>query len=513
MKMKKFTADSYYEALLLAQQEFGEDVEIITSRTFDSPIWGGLGSHEMVEVTAAAPSQRDEETLRRAPKRPVETEELAIVPPRPSVSQQQAPGKAVPAASGPSAGRNGVGAAAQDTGFPESSAAVPSPTTLDPGVYSPFGRRELRNVHGIRTMQEGIHEPRPQRLSSEQLEEQKVKSLLQALAEHKTRDRAMECGAESSQQPQTASSRYPAEPFQDSSVRCLEEKLNMLQTMLQQVLASSNRIPVPSETLPKGLSEIQQRFRQAETPEEVVEDIIGFISRTIPQRQNCTPILARQQALAWLQQEIHFSPKPTFDVHHGPKVFVFLGPTGVGKTTTIAKLAASFALDVAYRKSVALFTLDTFRIGAANQLAQYAQIIGTEMEIIYSSDDVPPALQRHQDKDIIFVDTAGRCPKNKEDLAELKSFIHLFPEAETFLTLSATTRYSDLLENIDCFGDVGFDHLIFTKVDETSSVGPLLGLLARTPYPLAYITHGQNVPDDFQAAHPDFFASHLFPAA
>jgi flagellar biosynthesis protein FlhF len=193
-----------------------------------------------------------------------------------------------------------------------------------------------------------------------------------------------------------------------------------------------------------------------------------------------------------------------------PSTLILLGPTGVGKTTTIAKLAANYAFNLENRKKVALFTLDTYRIGAPAQLHQYAEIIEAKLEVLFESGDIVEARKRHVEKDVILVDTAGRCQKNADELRELKDLLSHFPDSKRYLVLSATTKFSDMQENVKRFGEVGFDQLIFTKVDETNSLGPLIALLYSSQKPLAYLTNGQNVPADFLEGSVSFFLDKIF---
>ncbi|NLC77868.1 MAG: flagellar biosynthesis protein FlhF [Clostridia bacterium] len=187
------------------------------------------------------------------------------------------------------------------------------------------------------------------------------------------------------------------------------------------------------------------------------------------------------------------------------KVYCFVGPTGVGKTTTLAKLAAHAA--VYHGRQTAVITADTYRIGAVDQLRTYADILNVPLEVVMTPSEMKEALRKHQDKDAIFVDTAGRPSCNKEQLAELKEMLAVIPEKTTFLVLSCTTKSSDLLKIAQDFRVAGYHQLIFTKADETSSLGSILSLASQTGCPVAYVTVGQNVPDDIMVAEPEQLAT------
>lgn len=176
------------------------------------------------------------------------------------------------------------------------------------------------------------------------------------------------------------------------------------------------------------------------------------------------------------------------------KVVVLVGPTGVGKTTTMAKLAAHFSL-VENRK-VALITADTYRIAAVDQLKTYAEIINIPLDVIVNPQECRSTLAVHSDKDIVLIDTAGRSPYNKEQVEELKKLIKASSPCETHLVLSSATALPDTLKAIEAFGRDNINSLLFTKIDEASGLGRLVSILIKTGLPMSYVTNGQNVPQD-----------------
>lgn len=181
-----------------------------------------------------------------------------------------------------------------------------------------------------------------------------------------------------------------------------------------------------------------------------------------------------------------------------PTVVALVGPTGVGKTTTIAKLAANFALFEG--KSVGLITIDTYRIAAVEQLKTYSEIINLPIEVVYTAADLKRAFQKLMDKQLILIDTAGRSQKNKQQIRELKHFFNGRPLNETHLVLSANTKLEDLLETADAFKELGVNRLIFTKLDETNSLSNVIEVAQRLRIPLSYVTTGQSVPEDIEVA-------------
>ena len=183
--------------------------------------------------------------------------------------------------------------------------------------------------------------------------------------------------------------------------------------------------------------------------------------------------------------------------HDGPMAEIFIGPTGVGKTTTIAKLASD--LCVTQHKKVALLTVDTYRIAAAEQLRTYASILEIPFRVIYSVEEMKQAAEDFRDYDYLMVDTAGHSLHNDELKQSVESFIRVLEEemdCENYLVLSATTKYRDLIEIADVYSEMVAYKLIFTKMDETGAKGNLYNIRMHTGSPIAYITNGQNVPDD-----------------
>jgi len=182
----------------------------------------------------------------------------------------------------------------------------------------------------------------------------------------------------------------------------------------------------------------------------------------------------------------------------GTKIWAFIGPTGVGKTTTLAKLAAHFSLR--FNKKTTLITLDTFRIGAIDQLKTYARILRLPLEIATGREELEEIIQRNHHQDLLLIDTAGRNPYQPGPLEELKYFLAVDPRVENHLVLSATTKDFDLAQIVQRFSVFPIRSYIFTKIDETEEYTSLFNQLLRYKRPLSYLTHGQKVPEDIELA-------------
>jgi flagellar biosynthesis protein FlhF len=178
--------------------------------------------------------------------------------------------------------------------------------------------------------------------------------------------------------------------------------------------------------------------------------------------------------------------------------WALVGPTGVGKTTTLAKLAARFALTEG--RSVGLITVDTYRLAATEQLEAYARLMGLPLSVAFNRDELRQALREYQDKEVILLDTAGRSQNHLLNMNELKMLLREVDGLERYLVLSATTKDQDLAAACRRFSEVGLAGLIFTKLDETESYGALLNQVLRFRLPVAYLTAGQRVPEDIEPA-------------
>lgn len=182
----------------------------------------------------------------------------------------------------------------------------------------------------------------------------------------------------------------------------------------------------------------------------------------------------------------------------GRKIWAFVGPTGVGKTTTLAKLAAYFRLRL--QKKIALITLDTVRIGALDQIKTYARILQVPVEIAPNGEALKRAIARHGQQDLLLIDTAGRNPFNPEQMEELKAALSVDDRLENHLVLSATTKDCDLGEIVERFRALPIGSYLFTKIDETREYASLFNQVWRFKKPLSYLANGQKVPDDLEPA-------------
>ena len=516
---EKLLGETFFEANLKAENKYGKgNFEVLTSKRVKHPIYLGLGTKELVELTIGILDHKvPVRTPTGAPSRPLPSVEISA--PRTIFSSPAGNESPTVRTTAPASTALPPRTATSTVSTADNQMSRP----YTPGIKAYTSQKsvhDMRPVHGLRSIQEGDEDPRPQKVNDAGLEPHQIQDLLSeilAVKDERYRREKMLPKPEN----RTRNKVVQHEPASDSSpaemrdiVTAMELRVNQIFTMLQNLNRESGEVlerKLPD--LPQGLFEVKKNLLAMETPPEIADQVIFDLKDYLPSSALRYPEEAIRATCSWFEKKLRFSPEIEFKRKSGPTIVVLIGPTGVGKTTTIAKLAASYGLSQTHQRSIALFTLDTFRIGAANQLQQFADIIGADMEILYKPEDIDSALPRHQDKDLIIVDTAGRCQKDTEELCELNCFIEKLPSALKYLVLSANTKYSDMIDTIRCFGRVGFEHLIFTKIDETNTFGPLLAVLFKTGKSLAYITNGQKVPEDFRKASFDFFNSRLFPDA
>ena len=273
------------------------------------------------------------------------------------------------------------------------------------------------------------------------------------------------------------------------------DEIGEIKNMLSKVY-DAVKIDYESNRLSEISKTILERLEKNEVDKVIINDLKEDIIEQLTIEEQQDEVLVRDTIFDILNKYVK-DPKP-YDNNKSKKVVVFIGPTGVGKTTTLAKLAANMVLND--KQKVGLITSDTYRIAAVEQLKTYSEIIGAPLSIIYSPAEIVGAVKNYADKDIILLDTAGRSHKDQTQLTELKSLLKSNIDFETYLVLSATTKFSDCIEIIKSYSFLDDFKLLFTKLDETSSYGIILNIAYITKKPIAYLTTGQSVPDDIEIA-------------
>ena len=303
-------------------------------------------------------------------------------------------------------------------------------------------------------------------------------------------------------QPEELPEQRPQPPQASSSA--LEERLDSLQSLLEDRISAEKKnqedgIGGANDQAQEGFSFVKMLYQTLldnEVDEKYANQILDELEKISSKGSNIDYILSHiyQKLVLKFGQ-----PKPIEFQGSKPTVAFFIGPTGVGKTTTIAKVASRYKVDEG--KKVAFLTADTYRIAATEQLRTYANILDMPLTIVYSPEEMKEAVHNLSEYDLILVDTAGFSHKNAaqcEDVKKLIGGLSAGSKTEVYLVLSATTKYRDLQDMCNIYRTFADYRLIFPKLDETSCYGNLLNIHLYSGADLSYSTYGQNVPDDIE---------------
>lgn len=450
MLVKKFEAADMASALKQVKETLGADALILSTKTLRKKGLGVLGK-QSIEVTAAIESPAMKASSRQQP-------------------QQQAPQR--PAAQAiPAAYRNRLGTLADELVdlAPEKPVAVPRSQPVQ--VASNPLEDEVRALRG---------QLESQNMNHLQAEIDQLKGLVMQLT------RKPEAVAE----PVAA----PVAPILSSEPTQINE------------LSIPRRQPTvvkPQAASENPLRDLIDLLVEQGIDTEAAATIARFAAPQMSERQRQEPQLCREFLTATLANLVQ-STGPLWQRGESQKRISLIGPTGVGKTTTIAKLAAEAITTQGAR--VALVTIDTYRIAAVEQLKVYGEIMGLPVEVVLSPEQLQEAFRRHRDKDLILIDTAGRSPRDDARIAELNEFLGQGSQVENCLVLAAPTDERLQQKSLEAFSMLPISRLIFTKLDETDRCGALINLPTRSNLPLAYLTNGQQVPEDLLLAEPETVA-------
>lgn len=445
MIIKKFQGKTKEEALESAKKELGEGIVEMNTKTVKSKGLLGVFKGTKIEVTVAKEEENEKYGLSSV--RETQKDGVAV-----SLSQGAAQGKTVP---------------------------LKQPEAQDPAVG------DAKAVG--QAVADALASFPPQKLEP-----------------------AKEDDAKRPEKPEAKAGEPAKENFKGNG---LEEKLDNLQNLIEKQLSQQEN-KSQSEDAKSEEGEKPKRSREGvnflkllyhkmidnEISENYAKDIIDEIDR------NCKPDVTMDFMLSEIYQRMILrlgKPCVMDESGGGPKVLFFVGPTGVGKTTTIAKIASSFRVE--HKKKVVLLTADTYRIAAAEQLRTYANILEVPFRVVYTANEIFTAVEDFREYDYILVDTTGHSPNNeaqRESMNELINSIETTAQKEVFLVLSASTKYRDLMKIADTYKEIADYKLIFTKLDETSTLGNIYNLKLYTGAALSYVTCGQNVPDDIEYFNP-----------
>jgi len=301
-------------------------------------------------------------------------------------------------------------------------------------------------------------------------------------------------GFDHSYHPSTASKKVE-EQNQNRQTKTITSEVNELKELKQLMIKLiMNQQGNPSaEKFSKEIQVVYDRLVKQEVKEEIAANIIEKV--VLKAGDNLDHIRVIEEVKRYLLQ-LFSARSDEREISEKTKIVHFVGPTGVGKTTTIAKLAAEQVLK--HKRKIGFITSDTYRIAAVEQLKTYAEILNSPLEVVFSAKDTQLAIEKMKNVDLIFMDTAGRNYSNELYVSELKKILPDHPDSETFLVLSLTHKFADMVSILEHFQKISIDKIIFTKFDETVTYGSILNLISMYPYKVSYITDGQNVPDDIE---------------
>ena len=294
----------------------------------------------------------------------------------------------------------------------------------------------------------------------------------------------------------------PAAPKAAEQTSDIEQEIKELDSIAKMMESTFDKPQNKEPSKPQSAQELKfvrilyKTLLDNEVDEKYINQILDEIEKFLRPGNSLDVILSN----VYQKLILRFGQPETIKVNgKKPRVVFFVGPTGVGKTTTIAKIASKFKVN--YNKNIAFITADTYRIAATDQLRTFANILDTPLSVIYTATELNSAVAEYEQADVIFVDTAGFSHKNETQRTDMRALLAgLSPEYEksVYLVLSATTKYRDLISIIDSYKDIDDYKLIFTKLDETSSYGNLLNIKLYSDAGISYVTNGQNVPDDIE---------------
>ncbi len=285
----------------------------------------------------------------------------------------------------------------------------------------------------------------------------------------------------------------------------VDRDIAAIKRMVGQVLKATGGLRHPS--MPEALFDCYQRLLEAEVATELADELVGAVRDELDPSELADPAIVHQSVLRRLAAYIQTSTdslRVARAPDGRPTTIALIGPTGVGKTTTIAKLAATYKLR--HGKRVGLITGDTYRIAAVDQLRTYATIIGLPFKVVLTPAEMASACDALSENDIILIDTAGRSPRDSGRLDELHALVSAARPHQTHLVLSSTASHAALTEAARLFAPLGCDRVIFTKLDEAVNFGVLVNLIRQIDAKLSFVTTGQEVPDHIEPGNADRLA-------
>lgn len=296
-------------------------------------------------------------------------------------------------------------------------------------------------------------------------------------------------------------------PAASRAIEQMQQELKSLKANLAQQPTSTMAAAAPQQPQFGGTSPLDQFYNHL-LSQDVTRALAQRIVQTMASELNQWAVqdlnMLREQLpwhlSRWLPPTVSIEPLPDQTL-----VTFVVGPTGVGKTTTVVKLAERFTRELGL--NVLIITADTFRVAAIPQINRYSSLLGLPVEVAYTPEQLKQLIEQHQDYELILVDTPGRSQHATHQLQELRAYVDAVPEREVYLALNASTRYTDMTHTVNAFSDMQPKGIIFTKVDETNSLGTAYALTCETSLPPSYLTLGQQISNGLKPATPQAFVN------
>lgn len=279
-----------------------------------------------------------------------------------------------------------------------------------------------------------------------------------------------------------------------AALQSINKEVGDLKTMVRDLVKLQHNATRPD--LPESLFDSYLRLVEGEVADEIADRIVREIKQSAKPAQLGDLASVRKLLAEKIAALVPTSGPIQRRRKNGPTIIALIGPTGVGKTTTVAKLAAN--LQLVQNMKVGLLTIDTYRIAAVDQLRKFSEIIDARLEVAHTAQEIPKALASFADCDFILLDTAGRSPKDEMHLRELQNCLEIAKPDEVHLVMSANQGPSSAEMVAEKFGALKPDSVIFTKLDEAAQLGVVLNVAQKLGKSLSYITYGQNVPNDIE---------------
>ena len=285
-------------------------------------------------------------------------------------------------------------------------------------------------------------------------------------------------------------------PAADKTIQSMQQELAALRTAISQMteVRQNNKLPRVA-SLDDWYHRLLDQGVSKHLAQQIVQTVADELSRwTLDNRG------VLNEHLHWYLGRLLPPPAPLALNPGQPRVFFIVGPTGVGKTTTIAKLAAEFAYAPQHRARVMILTTDTFRVAAIPQIVAFGEILRIPVKVAYTPQQLASLISENRHQDLILVDTPGRSQRATDEVAKVGDYLAATSNKTVHLALAASNKHEDMKQTVDAFGAMPLNGLIFTKIDETASLGAAYTLACETGLPLSYLTTGQRVPEDIEVA-------------